>query len=59
MQWMLLFFVLSSFMHPSTTGEDIQKIDMMLEEEEMAIMFFRSATEKRRYSNMQAEKRYC
>ncbi len=39
LQWMLFFFVLSSFMHPSTTGEHIQKIDMMLEEEEMAIIF--------------------
>ncbi|WP_461200689.1 ComEC/Rec2 family competence protein [Anoxybacillus sp. TBDG-1] len=36
---MLFFFVLSSFMHPSTVGEDIQKIDMMLEEEEMAMIF--------------------
>ncbi|KHF30731.1 hypothetical protein LR68_00682 [Anoxybacillus sp. BCO1] len=59
MPWALLFLLLNSLMHPSATGEHIQKIDMMLEEEEMAIIFCPSVTGKRRYLNMQAERQYC
>lgn len=39
LQWVLLFLICNSLMHPSTSAEHIQKIDMMLEEEEMAIIF--------------------
>lgn len=38
LQWVLFFMLVNSLMHPSPE-EHIQKINMMLEEEEMAIIF--------------------